>query len=354
MFIAIGGAGSNAYQQTGFSLQRNKFLLGSDASFTASISGTTMTVTGDSQGFIRPGSYVYGLGLYPGTYITANGTGRGGAGTYTLNTSNGTVASEAMTTAGLDGTIKPSTQSFFSNVGQVGPFVAGSKGTVLANNQTWVASEGSIAVAGGDDTVVVGNSGHLSGTYGIGLSTGILYGHTTGMNNFTVSGNNIIGAGINYTTPGVSAGLMLLQSPPPSGTSIVGTGHTNGVISGNNFSDTQTAPTQNYGISVVGLGGAAAPTVTNVRVSPDNVTKGNILGPINGIVYSNGGTFTAAAGTATVANVAVTAMSVIQITLKTASGTVAQPFVATITPGVGFTATCGGSDASTYNYAVFG
>jgi hypothetical protein len=259
-----------------------------------------------------------------------------------------------MTTAGLDGTIMPSTQSFFANVGQVCPFVAGSNGTIIANNQTWVASEGSIAVAGGDNTVINGNSGYLSGTYGIGLSTGILYGTTTGQNNFTVSGNNIIGAGTYYTTPGVSAGLMLLQSPPPGGTSITGSGTTNGIISGNNFSDTQPTPTQNYGISVAGLGGAPAPTLTNVLVDPNNQMQGNILGTMNGIAYSNGGTFACSGGTASISNAAVTPASHIQITLKTAGGTVASPVVRTITPASGFTVTCGGSDTSTYNYRVSG
>ena len=355
VFAAIGGAGTNAYQQTNFSIQRNKCFLGSDASFTASISGATMTVAGDSTGFIRPGSYLYGTGLYPGTMITANGTGRGGAGTYTLNTSNGTVALVPMTTAGLDGTIMPSTQSFFANVGQVCPFVAGSKGTIIANNQMWVSSEGSIAVAGGDDTVIVGNSGYLSGTYGIGLSTGILYGTTTGMNNFVVSGNNIIGAGTYYTTPGLSAGMMLLQSPPPFGTTITGQGHTNGVIAGNNFSDTQSTPTQNWGIEVTGLGGGSTPTVTNVIISPNNQTQGNILGPIKGISYSSGGTFTCAAGAASVSNAAITGASLIQMTIQTIGGTVAQPpFVSNITPGAGFTVTCGAADTSTYNYGVSG
>jgi hypothetical protein len=174
------------------------------------------------------------------------------------------------------------------------------------------------------------------------------------MNNFTVSGNNIMGAGTYYTTPGTSAGLMLLRSPPPGGTSIISGPITNGVITGNNFSDVQLTPTQNYGISVTGLGGAPAPTVTNVQITTSNVTQGNILGPINGIAYNNGGTFVCSSGAATVANTVVTIASIIQMTLKTVGGTVAAPFVATITPGTGFTVNCGASNTSTYNYGISG
>lgn len=70
---------------------------------------------------------------------------------------------------------------------------------------------------------------------------------------------------------------------------------------------------------------------------------------------SKAGTVTVAAGAATVANTSITANSIIKLTLKTVGGTkVADPYVATITPGTGFTLAGGGaSDTSTYNYVVF-
>lgn len=73
-------------------------------------------------------------------------------------------------------------------------------------------------------------------------------------------------------------------------------------------------------------------------------------------VVNTTGTFTVAAGAATVVQAAVTANSVIIITLKTIGGTfTVTPSVATITPGTGFTvAAGGGSDTSTYNYRVIG
>lgn len=77
-------------------------------------------------------------------------------------------------------------------------------------------------------------------------------------------------------------------------------------------------------------------------------------GPQNAVVRLNGGTFTCAASAATVTNTKVDAGSAVIITLKTVGGTVAQPFIATITPGTGFTVTCGASDTSVYNYAILG
>lgn len=80
----------------------------------------------------------------------------------------------------------------------------------------------------------------------------------------------------------------------------------------------------------------------------------NTAGPQSARLPLNGGTFTCAAGTATVADTNTDAGSLIVMTLKTVGGTVAGPYVATITPGTGFTVTCGGSDTSVYNYIILG
>ena len=58
------------------------------ATFTGSMSGTTLTVTALLQGSpIVVGMYVDGSSVTDGTYITAFGTGTGGAGTYTISQS---------------------------------------------------------------------------------------------------------------------------------------------------------------------------------------------------------------------------------------------------------------------------
>lgn len=68
------------------------------AVFTGSISGTTLTVTAVTSGTIAVGQYLNGAGITAGTYITALGTGTGGTGTYTVNTSQ-TVGSITITTS---------------------------------------------------------------------------------------------------------------------------------------------------------------------------------------------------------------------------------------------------------------
>jgi len=69
---------------------------GATNSFTASISGTTMTVTAVSAGALAVNQAISGAGVTAGTTITALGTGTGGNGTYTVSASQ-TVASETIT-----------------------------------------------------------------------------------------------------------------------------------------------------------------------------------------------------------------------------------------------------------------
>lgn len=69
------------------------------------------------------------------------------------------------------------------------------------------------------------------------------------------------------------------------------------------------------------------------------------------------GTFTCNGATpVTVVEPNVTANSAIVITLKTVGGTVSPsvPYIATITPGTGFTVTGTALDTSVYNYRVIG
>ena len=74
------------------------------ASFTASIDatgGVTMTVTAISSGYILGGQPVNGTGVAVGTVVTGQISGiPGGVGVYRVNQSQ-TIASEAMTTAGV-------------------------------------------------------------------------------------------------------------------------------------------------------------------------------------------------------------------------------------------------------------
>lgn len=62
--------------------------------FTASILGTTMTVTGVTVGKLAVGDVISGIGVAPGTVITALGTGSGGLGTYTVSISQNILGTE--------------------------------------------------------------------------------------------------------------------------------------------------------------------------------------------------------------------------------------------------------------------
>lgn len=67
------------------------------ASFTGAISGTVLTVSALASGTIAVGQTIAGAGVTAATKIAALGSGTGGTGTYTVDTSQ-TVVSESMTT----------------------------------------------------------------------------------------------------------------------------------------------------------------------------------------------------------------------------------------------------------------
>jgi hypothetical protein len=87
------GSGSTIFNNTPFTIAG---VTGGDgATFTADITGTTMTVSAVSNGTLSIGQQVYGTGVSQLTIITALGTGTGDTGTYTVSPSQ-TVASTTM------------------------------------------------------------------------------------------------------------------------------------------------------------------------------------------------------------------------------------------------------------------
>lgn len=79
----------------------NRVIVGNDmteAHITGSISGTTLTVTAVASGTIYSGEYVVGTGITSGTRISALGTGTGGTGTYTVDTSQTAASTSLITT----------------------------------------------------------------------------------------------------------------------------------------------------------------------------------------------------------------------------------------------------------------
>jgi len=76
------------------------WISGGGALVTASIAGTTMTVSAVTAGALRVGQTVTGQSVAAGTVITALGTATGGTGTYTVNVSQKVGGTEIMATAG--------------------------------------------------------------------------------------------------------------------------------------------------------------------------------------------------------------------------------------------------------------
>jgi hypothetical protein len=112
--LLLPGSGTNG-------AQNNSFIdAGNPAEFTASISGTTMTVSAVASGTIKVGVGISGSGVTAGTTITALGTGSGGTGTYTVSASQ-TVSSTTITSIGFPITRNGNTtQGTFSPFSQTG------------------------------------------------------------------------------------------------------------------------------------------------------------------------------------------------------------------------------------------
>jgi hypothetical protein len=123
---------------------------GANANFTASRSGTTLTVSAISAGTIVLGQSIRtGAGVSMGT-VTALGTGTGGTGTYTVSGS-GTVASTSMTGACLQGNQLAFVCTVAGTTGATEPdWIKGNgKGTKITDNTvTWVECTGQPAVNG--------------------------------------------------------------------------------------------------------------------------------------------------------------------------------------------------------------
>jgi hypothetical protein len=94
-----GSGGTEAFIDSGSNLEYIFIIsIGSltSPSYTASITGNVMTVTGVSAGAVAVGQTISGTGIPVGTIITSFGTGSGGNGTYNLNQS-APVGSESIT-----------------------------------------------------------------------------------------------------------------------------------------------------------------------------------------------------------------------------------------------------------------
>jgi hypothetical protein len=151
-----------------------------NAAFTASISGTTMTVTAVASGALAVGQTVNGSGVTANTTITALGTGTGGTGTYTVNQSQ-TVSSSSLTTARIGYIRYNTTLTRFEGY----------------DGSAW-GQLGGGATGGGGDTVFVENSQNVTVNYTI-----------TSGKNATSAGAITINSGVTVTVPSGSRWVIV-------------------------------------------------------------------------------------------------------------------------------------------------
>jgi hypothetical protein len=200
--VGITDNGLNVYIVDGSYRYTWRISTPSNALFTGSISGTTLTVTAVTQGTIGISQALFGANVTNETVITALGTGTGGVGTYTINQSQ-TVASTLMNsvavasvlTASMSGTTMTVTAS--SGTLYPGQTIQGS--TVSAN--TIITAQGNITVL--SQTISAGGTGYavndtvtvLGGVYGTTPATYTVATVSAGV----VTGLTLVNSG-NYTS----------------------------------------------------------------------------------------------------------------------------------------------------------
>jgi hypothetical protein len=87
-----------------------------EASYTASISGTVMTVSAIAGGFIAAGQTISGTGVTGGTTISSLGTGTGGTGTYNVSASQTVASTNIRSKSSLS--LSPANVTIFNNATQ--------------------------------------------------------------------------------------------------------------------------------------------------------------------------------------------------------------------------------------------
>lgn len=130
---------------------------------TAAIAATTLTVSAVTSGALRVGDTISGPNVTAGTKITAFGTGTGGTGTYTVDTSQ-TAASGAVSVAFVDTGYK--TASSLSANASATSMAIDTMGVMTVSSVT-----GTIEIGDGHN-VVVNSTNTPAGTFVVSQLTG--------------------------------------------------------------------------------------------------------------------------------------------------------------------------------------
>lgn len=141
--------------------------LGSAAVFTASVSGTTLTVTAVTSGTLAVGQTLSSLSLLlPGTTISALGTGTGGVGTYTLSSTQATITSTGFSSNNAscaDMTVGAPTTGNVT-ISNIGGFTVYGSFTLAATGITWSSSNFCIFASTTTGKTITTNGINLSST----------------------------------------------------------------------------------------------------------------------------------------------------------------------------------------------
>jgi len=191
------------------------------ATYTGGISGTTLTVVSSPApvGKVFVGQRISGTGVTAGTQITALGTGTGGAGTYTVNTSqtvsNGTTitgvgAATTVTALSGDNSVQVANTSFVQDALATGSVGSISGINPVANGGTTRSTLTLNSLIAGNNTLPVrqiaaGTAGNIltSAAFGVASFTGVISTGTLTASALTgtlTEGATIVGTGVTVGT----------------------------------------------------------------------------------------------------------------------------------------------------------
>jgi hypothetical protein len=192
--VGITDNGTNVYIVDGQYRYTWRISNPASAVFVGSISGTTLTVTFVNSGTIAAGQQLFGVGISPGTVITALGTGTGGTGTYIINLSHtltsqnfNSAAVAAIVTGSISGTVLTVT-AVANGILYPGQTIQGTgvtAGTIItalggSAALSFAITSGGTGYAVGDTITVTGGIYSEQATYTVAtVAAGVVTGLTT-------------------------------------------------------------------------------------------------------------------------------------------------------------------------------
>lgn len=283
------------------------------ATFTGSISGTTLTVASVTSGHVFVGQKISGSGVTADTYITALGTGTGAAGTYTVSTSQSVSVGTTITGSSAAITVTAPTGDNTNQVASTAFVQTAITGTTaatatVARSVSQATSSATFTASRSGTTMTV--TGTPSGTIysgqtlgGTGVTAGTITGQTTGTpggagtyttsSSQTLSSQTVTSSGLqqpalvtgsigahSVSFTATIAGTVMTVSAVPTGTiyigeTVTGTGVTAGTVILSY--GTGTGGTGTYNVSKVqSVATATSMVAASTQLTVTGVTSGTI------------------------------------------------------------------------------